>query len=296
VCGCVGLCGHGRDGADDGSGGGLAGGGAGLEGVGIAGTVLDWDVTAKTLGGAGAVVGHEDLGHLLDFALALLGLGLQRGREDGAVFDAAGQVGAGVDGGLERVDVPAVHEVAVVSVAWRLLVWECGGGGRERKRTGGVTVGPDELAVFAVKGVGVPDGLEEERGETDREILGAVAAVDHAGVRDVALVVIGVNVLAVPARGEEELGADTLRAVGIEVTLVGHEVAVARALGLAGVVHAVEAERLLHESLLGHVIGGPLRCRRVGDGTGEVTHARVSGNHLEALGESLDVVSDKHVV
>jgi hypothetical protein len=117
VCGCVGLCGHRGDGADDGRDGGLSSWGAGLEGVGVAGAVLDFNVSAKALGGAGAVIGLEDLGHLLDFALALLRLRLQGGCEDGAVFDAAREVGAGVDCGLESVDVPAVHEVGMVSVA-----------------------------------------------------------------------------------------------------------------------------------------------------------------------------------
>jgi hypothetical protein len=295
VCGRVRLRRNRRNGADGGRDGGLSSGCAGLEGVCVAGAVLDWDVSAETLCGALAVVRHEGLGHLLDFALALLELGLQGRGEDGAVFDAAGEVGAGVDGGLEGVNVPAVHEVGVVSVACGLLVK--GYGQKQMVRlTGGVTVGPDHLAVLAVEGVGVPDGLVEERGQAHGEALGANTAIDHAGVSDVALVVRGRDVLAVPARGEEDFSADALGAVGVEVLLVGQEVAVARAFGLAGIVHAVEAERLLHQRLLGHVGGGPCGRGRVREFACEVTHARVSGNHLETLGEGLDVVSNKHVV
>jgi hypothetical protein len=198
VSGGVGLCGDRSDRGDDGLGGGLVARAARLEGVGVAGAVLDGDVAAETLCGAGAVVLHEHLGHLLDLALALLSFGLERRCEDGAVFDAAGQVGAGVDGGLEGVDVPAVHEVAVVSVACGVIS-EGHDIERELRRTGGVTVGPDELAVLAVECVGVPDGLVEERRQTDGELLRALAAINQVGVSNVALVVVGCSVLAVPA-------------------------------------------------------------------------------------------------
>jgi hypothetical protein len=83
----------------------------------VLGAVLDGDVTAETFSGARAVVLAEVLGDFFDLALALLLLGLQGAGEDGAVFDAARGVGAGVDGGLEGLDVPAVDEVGVVSVA-----------------------------------------------------------------------------------------------------------------------------------------------------------------------------------
>jgi hypothetical protein len=119
--GCVGL---GRDRCDRGQRGGGSGlvGRAGLERVGVAGAVLHGDVAAEAFSGARAVVGFEDGWHGLDVALALLGFGLERGSEDGAVFDAAGGVGALGYSGLENVNVPAVHEVAVVAVACTLLV------------------------------------------------------------------------------------------------------------------------------------------------------------------------------
>jgi hypothetical protein len=118
----IGLCRYwGGAAADNGSGSGLVLR-ATLEGSSVARAVLDRYVSAKTLCGAGAVVVAECGGHLLDVALALLGFGLEAGGEDGAVFDAARFVGAGVDGGLEGVDVPAVHEVAVVAVTCLVLV------------------------------------------------------------------------------------------------------------------------------------------------------------------------------
>ena len=102
--------------------------------------------------------------------------------------------------------------------------------------TGWVAVGPDELAGLALEGVGVPDGLVEERGQTGVEAVGALATVNQVGVGHVALVVGRLGVLSVPARREEDLGADTVGAVLVHVRLVGQEVAVARALGRLAVV------------------------------------------------------------
>lgn len=70
----------GRDGGyagDDGCDGGLAAV-TGGQGLGVSRAVLDRDVAAEALGGTGAVVVAEDLGDVLDFALALLGFGLKR--------------------------------------------------------------------------------------------------------------------------------------------------------------------------------------------------------------------------
>jgi hypothetical protein len=58
-----------------------------LEGRSVLGSVLDRDVTAKAVGRTGAVVNVEDLGHVLDLAGGLLGLGLQTAGEDGAVLN-----------------------------------------------------------------------------------------------------------------------------------------------------------------------------------------------------------------
>jgi hypothetical protein len=119
--GRVALSGNGSDAGEDGGSGWLIWG-SGLEGVGVARTILDGNVSAESLGGAGTVVVVEGLGHLLDLALALCGLALEAGGENGAVLNATGEVGALGDGGLEGIDVPAVHEVTVVAVAYWSLV------------------------------------------------------------------------------------------------------------------------------------------------------------------------------
>jgi hypothetical protein len=106
----------GRGGNGDGHGGLL--GGTGLERSGVLGAVLDGDVAAKAVAGTIAVVDAENLGHGLDLAGALLSLSLEVAGEVLAVLDTARGVGAVVDGSLEGVDVPAVDEISVVSVAW----------------------------------------------------------------------------------------------------------------------------------------------------------------------------------
>ena len=245
----------------DNDGGRLGDGGGALDDVAGAGGELD----AAGEGGDGAeeVIDREDGGEdarLLD--LAGLGGDVVLDGEEGAVLDAAGGVGARVDRGLEELLFPAHDEVAVVPVAR------------------GVAVGEDELAVDAGERGRVPDGLVEEAGEADGEALGAGAVHHAAGVGDVVHLVRGGDVLVVPARGEHQLGADAVLAVGVQVRLVGHEVAVEGALGRDVVVEAVEADGLLREALLrgGGVLAG-----------GEVALVGVTGDHLHAVGEGGDL-------
>lgn len=89
---------------------------ASLEGRGVLGSVLNLDVTAEAVGRTSAVVDVENLGHVLDLAHGLLGLGLEASGEDRAVLNATREVGAGIDSLLEGIDVPAVDEISVVSV------------------------------------------------------------------------------------------------------------------------------------------------------------------------------------
>lgn len=224
-----------------------------LQGRGVLWAILHGDVTAEAVGGTAAIIVEECGGDVFDLALALLGLGLQV-REMLAVLYATGQVSAVVHSGAERVRVPAVNEIGVVAVA------------------GGIAVGPDELSGLALEGVSVPDGLVEEGGKTGLETLRALAAVNQVGVCHVGLSIVRFDVLAVPARREEDLGANTVGAVGVEKVLIRHKVAVARALGSAVVVEAIEAKRLLHERLLGHVLSTPGRRGRVRNGAREVAH------------------------
>jgi len=249
-----------------------------LERLGVAGTVLDWDVAAETLSWAGAVVGLENLGHVVDLALTLLELSLELAGKVLAVFGSAGGVGAVIDSGLKSVDVPAVHEITVVTVS----SW--------------VTVGPSELTSLVLESIRVPDGLVEERRQTGLEALGALASVNQTWVSNMALVVRRLGILAVPARWEEDLSTNTVRAVGVQVCLVRHLMAVTGAFGSLAIVQAVEAKRLLSESELGLVLGAPGRCWSIWPWAGEVTKTRVTRKHLETLGESLKVVAQEQVV
>lgn len=92
-------------------------------------------------------------------------------------------------------------------------------------RTSAVTVGDDECTRLADERVGAPDSFVEEGGQTLRKVLGAVTRHDLRGVCDVVLLVVACDVLAIPARGEHHLEANTIGAVGVEVCLVGEKVA-----------------------------------------------------------------------
>lgn len=160
--------------------------------------------------------------------------------------------------------------------------------------TSGVAVGNDKLAGLALEVVGSPDDFVEQSDQAGVEALGAVAVLDEIRVGHVRLVVLGIDVLSVPARRESQLETNAVGAVLVEVLLGGHEVAEQRSLRGLGVIQAVETESALLEvglRCLAH--GSPVGLRRVGLGgvaEGVVTAQVASGDHLEALGEGLDVV------
>lgn len=215
-----------------------------------------------------------DLGVLVKGALVLLSLALDV--EDGAVLDSAAEVGAGVNGLLEQVLVPAVHEVGVVAEALN------------------ITIGIDELARLSNEVLGSPDGLVHETRDLGLEALGAVAVHNKIGVGQVVPVVIRIEILAVPARREHDFGANAVGAVGIEVVLVGHVVTVQGALRLLAVVEAVETGGTLSQVELRSLSkAGPFGLLGVGIldvGTSNrvVAAVSVSGNHAESGRERLD--------
>jgi hypothetical protein len=156
------------------------------------------------------------------------------------------------------------------------------------------------LAVLALELVGVPDGLVEERRDALGVGLGALAVVNSVGVGHVVHVVVRVE-LAVPARGEEELGTDALGAVLVEELLVGEEMAVHGRLGRLLVVQAVHADGLEAQVLLRRLllVEDPLGLGPVGEGQSEVALVGVTGQHLEARREGLDLLAlvlDEEVV
>lgn len=109
-------------------------------------------------------------------------------------------------------------------------------------------------------------------------------------------VVIAVDILAVPARGEHHLETDTIGAVLIQVSLVGQEVTTKRGFSLLFVVQAVETKGLLLESRLGGLVTSPLGLGRIGDGPGEVALEGVTSKHTESLREGLDIFAIQKVV
>lgn len=247
------------------------------DGVGVLRTPLDGQTVDKTSGASLDLLflALERIGNL-ELALQLIGFALNV--EQRAVLNFAGSVGALLDRSLQSVLVPALNEVTVVA------------------ESGRVTVSQDEVTLVVLEGVGVPDGLEEERNDTGLEALRAGTVHDQRRVGDVRGVVIAIDILAVPARGEHHLETDTVSAVLIQVSLVGQEVTTKRGFCLPVVVQAVETNSLLLEGRLGGLVTGPLRLGRVGDGPSEVALEGVTGKHAESLREGLDIIAIQEIV
>lgn len=159
----------------------------------------------------------------------------------------------------------------------------------ERKLTSWITSRKEELSIIINKGVGVPDGLEEKRYKLGLEAFRAGTSHDEIRECNVGSVVIGVEVLAVPAAGKHELETKTVEAVGVKVVLVGHEVTVEGCLGSGVVVQAVEAKGLLLKGKLTDLVAAPFTLGGIGDWPSEVTETLVTGDHAETLRESSDV-------
>ena len=258
------------------TGGGRAGGrGRVGNGEGIFRTPLHGQAVGNT-GGAGLdILVLDGVG---DVKLALLLIVIALDVEQVAVLDLTRWVSALLDSGLQNILLPSVDEVTVVTIASR------------------VTMGHDEVTLVVLEGSGVPDSLEEERNDTGLEALGAGSIHDKRGVGDVGGVVVGVDILAVPAGWEHQLETDTIRAVRVQIVLVGQEVTTERRFGLGLVVQTVEPKGLLFEGGLGTLCTSPLRLGRIRDGPGEVPLEGITGNHAEALGESLDIFTVQEVV
>ena len=161
--------------------------------------------------------------------------------------------------------------------------------------TSGVSVGQHKSSLLATERVGVEDGLEEERRQTDGESWGAGTILNGARVGHMAHVIGGVEILAVPAAREEQLGTETITALALEEVLVRHEVAEQRILWLTLVVETVEADGLLSETTLGGLLTGPRRDRRVGNGQGELAASGVTSDHGESGGEGLGLAAEQVV-
>lgn len=172
--------------------------------------------------------------------------------EDRAVGEKAAVVGALIDGLLESRNVPTVDKVAVESV------------------TSGVTLSKDERLTatvpLVVEVASVVVDLVEDGDQMDGVSVRALAAVVATtnGVGHVGHVISRIKVDTIPARREEDLGAET-----IGTLLVGKTVSSA---GAAAVVEADKADSL----------GSKI--------VGVVTLEGVTSEHAETFGEGLELI------
>lgn len=109
-------------------------------------------------------------------------------------------------------------------------------------------------------------------------------------------VVLRVEILAIPARGEHQLKANSIGTVLIQISLVRQEVTFERGLGWFVVVQAIEPNGLLAQSFLGTLSTSPLGLGRIGNGPGEVALEGITCQHAEVLREGSDVLSVQKVV
>ena len=106
------------------------------------------------------------------------------------------------------------------------------------------------MTVAILEVLSIPDSLVEKSRQTDRKAFRAVTTSWKRRVFDVGLVVMGVNIDAVPASREHQLSADTVGTVGVKVGLVWHEVTVEGGFAGLGIVKAVKPNSdLLQEGL-----------------------------------------------
>jgi len=265
--------------------------GSRLGAVGVA--VLAGASTLRGVAGGGDLVASRqfvegtenvfgDLDTLLALLLSLDGLELK----NVAVFDVARVVGASIDGLAEDILIPSVHKVSVIAV------------------TGGITGGEHKLTLESRLDVRVdiPDNLKEQSRQAVLETLRAdISRLDKVGVANVRLVVGRVAVLAIPARGEDDLSAET----GLASHLLGDVLAAKSILRLLVVVEAVPADTVssllrlvepvfLSPATVARIVGLPSRIR-------ELTETRVASNHAKVWREDLQLlvvrslqVVDKH--
>lgn len=167
--------------------------------------------------------------------------------------------------------------------------------------TGRIAVSDDELAVAVGIRGSVPDDLVHETRNANGIVVGASSRHDQVREGDVALVISTVRLVAsFPAGGEHDLESDTIRAVGVEISLVGQVMAIKSALWVFGVVQAIESKRTLGQGVL---VG---LAKRFPEGFLRVRLAWISGcvrssvirsrQHPEVSRESGDVVAIEKVV
>lgn len=111
--------------------------------------------------------------------------------------------------------------------------------------TRAITIGQHELALHAVESLGVVDVFEHEIRDSVLESLRTTTiSLLNGREADVRVVIVRVQVLAVPAGGESEFEAKTILAVGSHELLRRHEVTTKSVLvaDLGVIVKAIEAD------------------------------------------------------
>ena len=130
--------------------------------------------------------------------------------------------------------------------------------------------------------IGVPDSLIKQRWEAEREARGAFTSHDLTRVGNVLLLILDIKGLAIPATWEHQLKTDTINTIGIEISLVWHEVAIKGAFRSLLVVEAVETDSSLLKEILSviwcHI---PERLFNIGYGVREVAIIGIASNHME---------------
>lgn len=167
--------------------------------------------------------------------------------------------------------------------------------------TGRIAVSDDELAVAVGIRGSIPDDLVHETRNANGIVFGASSRHDQVREGDVALVIITVRLVAsFPAGGEHDLESDAIRAVGVEISLVGQVMAIKSALWVFGVVQAIESKRTLGQGVLVGLAKrfpeGFLRVRLAWISSCVRSSVIRSRQHPEVGRESGDVVAIEKVV
>lgn len=212
----------------------------------------------------------------LELAFALIVLGLEV--ENRTILDLPAWVRALVNGLLQDTRFPALHEVTVVT------------------KSSGVAVGQNELAIVVLEFLGVPDGLVEEGDQAMLVSLRAGTVHDEGGIGDVRFVILRVDILAIPAGGEHDLKAKTVRTEEVQEGLLWQIVTVQGSLSGLVVVQAIETNGLLAQGSLRALITEPERLGGIGDRPGKVALEGIASEHTEVRREGLDVLSIKKIV
>jgi hypothetical protein len=160
----------------------------------------------------------------------------------------------------------------------------------------GISIGKGKVSIHVLEGISVPNSLIHESDETRLVSRGAITFHNERRISDVRLVVVRIQVLAIPALGEHKFQTNTIGTVFIEIGFVWHVMAIKCSFGRSGVIQAVKSKGFLFKSLLGNLGAGPVGLRGIRNRPSEVTLERVSCEHAESCRERVDLLAGSLVV